>query len=157
MSKVFISITLIGLCAFSLYMYNSNQKMVKVYEARNTEWIEGTFKEYNVDETSKKVYFNFQLNEYEKKFSIPSPEWKSFDFNNFKDDVKAGTQLKIEVLKETVNAPKTYNVTQILIDHNEYIDFNKKLNKRKMEKWLSLLFAILSIAGLVHHNKHPWV
>jgi hypothetical protein len=157
MTKILIYLGLIGMGCLGLYMFSINAALVEQYESRDSKWVKGGFESYNKEETRKLVYFNFRLTEFDNVFSLPSPEWQSFAFDDFKTLVKKKSELQIEIPVFSTLNNKPVSVYQIKLGEKIFVDFEKKLNKRITEKWLSLSFSILCVVGLIHHYKKPWV
>jgi hypothetical protein len=156
-SRLSIYILLIALGFFAVYMFFSNNQILDNYDIDKSREVIGNLKSYEKEETKRKIYFNLTLDNYENVFIIPSPEWTSFDYQSFKNNVTIGDRLTLYIEPNQSVNNEPINIFQIRHNSSDFIDFEKKVIKRKTEKWMSLLFAILCLIGIVHHYKRPWI
>ena len=156
-SRFLIHIGLILASGLCFYMFYSNSELLQSYESNKTTKINGEFKGYDLDKTKSGIHFTFRLKEYQNVFSIPLPEWKSFDFENFKKQVKKGDLIEVEIPSDSELNESVVDVHQIGAADKKFIDFEKKKRLRRTEKWLSLIFGVGCIGGILHHYRKPWI
>lgn len=163
MMRKLISMLLLGLTVFSLWMYFVNSDTLKTYKRYETKKVVGTFDYYKMEVKSRMrpsnttTYFHFKLKEFDNVFVVPSPEWSSFDFKTFKRRVDKNSRLEITIdLNDELNDGPV-GVYQIKHNQVEFVDWTEKVKDRRTEGVIAFVIFVCGICGLVHHTISPWM
>ena len=154
--KALIYVMLLFLCVFSFYMFWLNKQNLENYDLAKTKIVSGNFESFNKEETKKATYFNFKLKGTTSVFEIPSPEWKSFDFESFNSIVKIGDYITLTIPNSEVSNSGTINVFQLRARGRDFINFEIMKQERQLEMYLAFLIGFISIIGIIHHTYRPW-
>ena len=111
---------------------------------------------YNKEKWRDGINFTIRLEGFTNSFSVPTPEWKSFDFESFKSSVREGDNIVLNIPEPVEVNSTVINVFQIRVRNKTFIDFEKMISERKLEMYLSFTFGILSLIGIIHHHYRPW-
>jgi hypothetical protein len=153
--KYLIYLVLIGFASLGFSLFYINNKLLTDYDLSKTKSVTGRLETYTIGKKRRGVYFSFKLSNQPTLFVLPSPEWKAFDFENFKSSIAYNNLLTVTYPQKEENKYKT-TVFQIQIDHNKLIDFDKQKKARKREMYISLLVSVICTILLLFHIKKPW-
>jgi hypothetical protein len=156
-NRTLIHISLLGLILFSYYMFTVNKENVDGYNLVLSKKISGQLLSFNKEKTRRTIYLNFQLKGLPHVFTVPSPEWKSFDFKSFNSNVAIGDLLTLTIPANVGINDKTIQVFQIQHGNKLFIDWEKMKQLRLQEMYLALALFFSGIIGMIHHYYRPWL
>jgi hypothetical protein len=156
LSRILIYASLILMSGFSFFMFWNNMLDIKSYSLDKSKNIIGRLDSFEKENWSGGISFNLKLMGFTNYFSVPTPEWKSFDFENFSKTVTRGDIILLSIPNTSMESSKIINVFQITSHGRNFIDFEKMKTQRKLNMNLALLFGILCLIGIVHHHYKPW-
>jgi hypothetical protein len=154
--RFLIYLVLIGFASLGFYLFYTNTKLLTDYDLSKTKSVTGRLETYTIGKKRRGVYFSFKLSNQPTLFVLPSPEWKAFDFENFRSLIAYNNLLTVTFPQKEENKYKT-TVFQIQIDRKKLIDFDKQKQARKREMYLSLLVSVSCTIALLFHVKKPWI
>ena len=156
MQRILIYPILLVLFYLCTYLFIADRQSLTSYNLETAKVITGELDSYNREEGRAGFFFNFKLRGLKNVFDVPLPEWTSFDFESFKNEVKTGDTLQLNVPGNVGPSDNIINVFQINKSGHSFIDFDKMRSKRRNEMWLALFGAIACLAGIIHHYFRPW-
>ncbi len=144
------------LAVLGIVFFFINTETVEEYESGESKWISGFLEEYEVEETKRGNFYTFHLAEYSNVFTIPIPEWQSFDRETFDEmsDTIPNLNIDFEVSAlSPLNTDEPVSLLQIRISDVNLIDSDVKIRSRKIEKWAALLLALFCIGVFIYYYR----